>query len=43
MVVLSMAAFVNSDVICFVMQVLSSLQPLDYMVVAFLPGFSEAS
>lgn len=28
---------------CFLMQVLTSLQPLDYIVVAFLPGISEVS
>lgn len=43
MVGVCLAAFVNSNVISFVMQVLASLQPLDYMVVAFLPGFSEVS
>lgn len=26
---------------CFLTQVLTSLEPLDYLVVAFLPGVSE--
>ena len=29
------------EIFCFLNQVLSSLQPLDYIVVAFLPGISE--
>ena len=37
----SLAALMNSNNILYLMQVLASLQILDYIIVAFLPGISE--